>query len=62
MDEPTEHEVLRDAKALIHGRKDGMISVSNESDQVVRGKKVFVDETFPKPRGGVKVVESAEVE
>ena len=63
MDEPTEHEVLRDAKALIHGRKDGMISVSNESDQVIRGKKVLVDETVPaKQHGGVKVVESAEVE
>jgi len=55
-------ELLRDTKALLRGSKDGMISVSNESDQVVRGKKVFVDNTFPKPRGGIKVVESAEVE
>ena len=57
MDEPTEHEVLRDAKALLRGTKDGEISVSNESDSVVRGEKVLVDNTIPKPRGGVKVIE-----
>jgi hypothetical protein len=62
MEEPTEMEMLRDAKALLRGRKDGMVSVRNESDSVIKGKKVIVDNTFPKPRGGVKVVESAEVE
>ena len=63
MDEPTEHEMLRDFNALLHSRKDGTITVSNESDQVVRGKKVLVDETVPaKQHGGVKVVENAEVE
>ena len=62
MDEPTEMEMLRDAKALLRGRKDGQVSISNESDSVIKGKKVLVDNTFPKPRGGVKVVESAEVE
>jgi len=59
--EPTEHEVLRDAKALIRGSKDGEISVRNESDQVMQGEKVFVDNTFPaKQHGGVKVVERGE--
>jgi hypothetical protein len=62
MDEPTENELRRDFNALMHGRKDGTITVSNESDSVIKGKKVFTDNTFPKPRGGVKVVESAEVE
>ena len=61
-DEPTEMELLRDTKALLRGSKDGTISVSNESDSVIKGKKVLVDHTFPKPRGGIKVVESAEVE
>ena len=59
-EEPTVHELERDVHALLHGTKDGMISVSNESDQVVKGEKVFVDHTFPKPRGGMKVVESAQ--
>jgi hypothetical protein len=62
MDEPTEHEMERDFHAMMRGTKDGQISVSNESDSVVKGKKVLIDNTFPKPRGGVKVVESAEVE
>ena len=61
VEEPTEHELLRDAKALLHGRKDGTITVSNESDSVVKGKKVIIDNTMPKPRGGVKVVERGEV-
>ena len=61
MDEPTENELKRDFNALLHSRKDGTITVSNESDSVVKGEKVFVDNVMPKPRGGVKVVESAEM-
>ena len=69
-EEPTEHEVLRDAKALLRGSKDGVVSVRNESDQVVRGEKVLVDHTFParvvdrstgREHGGVKVMENAEI-
>jgi len=53
----------RDFHAMMRGTKDGQISVCHESDSVVKGKKVFVDETVPaKQHGGVKVVESAEVE
>ena len=59
--EPTEHEVERDVRALLRGTKDGNISVSNESDQVVKGKKVIIDNTQRKPRGGVKIVERGEV-
>jgi len=62
MDEPTEHEVERDVRALLRGSKDGTVSVSNESDQVTRGEKVLVDHTVPaKQHGGVKVVENAEM-
>ena len=61
-DEPTEHEVERDVRALMRGTKVGNISVSNESDQVTRGEKVFVDNTFPaKQHGGVKVMENGEI-
>ena len=48
MEEPTEMEMLRDAKALLRGRKDGTITVSNESDSVVKGEKVIIDNTMPK--------------
>ena len=58
--EPTEHEIERDVRALLHGTKDGDIFIENKSDTVVKGKKVIVDNTQRKPRGGVRVVESAE--
>ena len=55
--EPTMLEVERDARALIRGKKDGTITVSKESDQMIKGKRVVIDNTYRKPRGGVKVVE-----
>ena len=60
--EPTEAEVMRDARALKRGSKDGQITISNESDQVVKGEKGVIDNTARKPRGGVKVIERGEVE
>ena len=59
--EPTEIEVRRDFNALMRGTKDGTITVSNESDSIIKGEKVLVDETVPaKRRGGVKAILSAE--
>jgi hypothetical protein len=58
---PTEEEILRDLKALMHHRKDGEISVVNESDKVIKGKHVVVDETH-KAKGAWKETESGEVE
>jgi len=60
-EEPTEQEVMRDFRALMHGTKDGSITVRNESGKVVKGEKVVIDNTMPKPRGGVKIVERGEV-
>jgi hypothetical protein len=59
-DEPTIPELERDVRALLRGSKDGQVTVSNESDRVIKGKKVVIDNTQRKPRGGVKVVESAQ--
>ena len=58
--EPTEHEALRDARALIHGRKDGEIIISNEADHVVKGERTIIDETH-KQRAGFKETESGEI-
>ena len=55
--EPTEQEVLRDARALMRGSKDGEVAVKNESDRVVKGERVVIDNTQRKPRGGVKIVD-----
>jgi len=60
--EPTIPEVLRDTSALLHGTKDGTVSVSNESDSVIKGKRVVIDNTQRKPRRGARVVERGEVE
>jgi hypothetical protein len=67
--EPTEREVVRDFHALLRGTKDGEIVVRNESDpchqrnnKVIKGEKVIIDNTQRKPRGGVKIVETEEVE
>ncbi|MCL2118729.1 MAG: fibronectin type III domain-containing protein [Planctomycetaceae bacterium] len=62
-DEPTEQEVQRDFRALLRGTKDGEIIVRNESDRVVKGERVVIDNTQKAtPRGGVKVVETREAE
>jgi len=63
-EEPTEQQLLRDASALMHGKKDGKIFIKNESDQVIRGKRVVIDNTMRKAagrkapsRGGARVVD-----
>jgi len=58
-DEPTIPEVERDARGLLRGSKEGTITISNESDQVVRGERVVIDNTQRRPRGGVRVVEES---
>jgi hypothetical protein len=42
--EPTEKQVLRDAKALLHGKKDGKVIIENERPHLVGGKHKVVDE------------------
>ena len=44
-EEPTEPEVERDVRALLHGKKEGKIVVENVKPHVVGGKHVVVDET-----------------
>ena len=43
--EPTQAEVERDVRALLHGRKDGKVIVENERPHLVKGKHVVIDET-----------------
>jgi len=44
-DEPTEHEVERDVKALLHGKKDGEIVIKNERPHMIGGVHEVIDET-----------------
>ena len=59
-EEPTIREVERDTRALLRGNKDGTVTVRNESDTVIKGEKVVIDNTQRRPRGGVKIVEERE--
>jgi len=43
--EPTEPELERDFRALLHGHKDGKIVIENERPHMEGGKHVVVDET-----------------
>jgi len=59
--EPTEHEVERDIRALLHGKKDGQIIVENERPHMTGGEHVVVDETH-KSHERFKETESGEVD
>jgi len=56
--EPTEHEVERDLKALLHGKKDGKIVVENERPHLSGGKHVIVDETDKRMEKGELKIEN----
>jgi len=58
-DEPTEQEVERDVKALIHGKKDGEIIIRNERPHLTGGKHEVIDEVHS-GRAAVKEVIQAE--
>lgn len=59
--EPTDMEVERDVKALLHGKKDGKIVIENEIPQTKRGKHLVVDEVH-KDKKSVIETESKDVE
>jgi len=58
-EEPTEHEVERDLRALLHGKKDGQIIIKNERPHMVGGKHEIIDEVHS-GRAAVKEVIEAE--
>ena len=43
-EEPTESELERDIRALLHGHKDGKIVIENERPVKSRGKRIVLDE------------------
>ena len=59
-EEPTEMELERDVKALLHGKKDGRIVIENETPRVQRGKHLVVDDTH-KERVSFRESEGGEV-
>jgi hypothetical protein len=59
--EPTEVEIMHDAKALMKGTKDGEIIIKNERPKTVGGKRTIVDETR-KDKVAIRRSDDAEVE
>jgi hypothetical protein len=55
MAEPTEKDLLRDAKALLHGKKDGKIVIEGQAKHTAAASHVAIDDTF-KPHGAFKEV------
>jgi len=43
--EPTDKEIERDVRALLHDRKDGEIVIKNERPRTMSGKRTVIDET-----------------
>jgi inhibitor of KinA sporulation pathway (predicted exonuclease) len=43
--EPTEKELLRDFKAVLHGKKDGMVEALNEKPKRTGGEHKVIDDT-----------------
>jgi len=56
-DEPTESEIERDVKALLHGKKDGEIIIKNESPHTSGGVHEVIDDVH---KGHVAVKETFE--
>ena len=59
-EEPTEPEVERDVKALLHGKKDGEIIIKNERPHLVGGKHEVIDEVRSGKRALKEVIEAEE--
>ena len=52
-DAPTEHQIIKDVKALVHGKKDGEIIIKNQSPEMTKGEHLVLDETH-KPHNVMK--------
>jgi len=57
---PTEPEVERDVRALLHGKKEGEIIIRNEADRIIKGKRTVIDATH-KEKGAFKETERGEI-
>jgi hypothetical protein len=59
-EEPTENEVEKDVKALLHGKKDGEIVIKNERPHMVGGKHEVIDSIHSGHTAVKEVIEAEE--
>ena len=60
-EEPTEHQLERDVRALLHGTKEGEVIVRNEGAKVIKGNRTVIDNTH-KTKGEWKETKSGEID
>ena len=60
-EEPTEEEIMRDAKALLRHKKDGEVIIKNVSGHATEGVHEAIDQTY-KPKAAFKDTEEGEIE
>ena len=61
-DEPTEAEVERHVRALMHGKAEGEIVIKNEADKVVKGNRTVIDDVHKPAKMKIKETESEEID
>jgi hypothetical protein len=59
-EEPTEEEVMRDADALLHGRKDGEVVIRNEKPHMTGGAHEVIDRTHKEKEAWKETEEGSE--
>ena len=60
-EEPTEPEVERDVRSLLHGKKEGEVIIRSETPHLVGGNRTVIDETH-KAKANFKIREGGEIE
>jgi len=53
-EEPTNSEIERDVKALLHGKKEGEILIKGTAKRTIAGKREVINDTFKTPKGSLK--------
>ncbi|MDR1631564.1 MAG: hypothetical protein LBR97_01545 [Dysgonamonadaceae bacterium] len=59
---PTEAQIERDVRSLLHGTKEGRIVVENENPDLSGGKRKLVDETHSERAAAKTIIEKEEKE
>jgi len=55
-DEPSDSEIERDVKALLHGKKEGEILIKGTAKRTIAAKHEVVDDTFKPPKGALQAI------
>ena len=60
--QPTEHQLERDVRALLHGTKEGEIILKNTGAKVIEGERTVIDDVHKPVKAKFKETESGEID